>query len=111
MLSNRLKIGLLLIVLANLNLMANNANKPYTMEEIYNKMCIECHSSNGSGNEDKLTPSMIGQSQEEIKSDLMDVEKDEGHIIMEHNREKILEMGMTYSAADMSKYMFKRFNK
>ncbi len=103
-----IKQGLLLTLLLSSSLIANDT---FTMEEIYNKMCIECHSSDGSGNEDKLTPSMIGQSLKEIRTDLLDIEKDKGHIIMEHNREKILEMGMQYSAKDMSEYMFKRFKK
>ncbi|MEA3512228.1 MAG: hypothetical protein U9R37_01360 [Campylobacterota bacterium] len=108
MLSKKIVLSLLFIYMVTLNL---SASDKYTMEQIYNKMCIECHSSNGSGNTDKLTPSMIGQTQQEIKISLIDIEKDNGHIIMEHNRGKILEMGMKYSASDMSKYMYERFNK
>ena len=83
----------------------------YTITEIYEAMCIQCHSSDGSGNTEKLTPSMKELSQLEMKDALLEVEKDQGHIIMEHNRGEILKMGMEYSAQDMSEYMFKRFNK
>ncbi|MEA1914393.1 MAG: hypothetical protein U9N30_03660 [Campylobacterota bacterium] len=82
----------------------------YTMEEIYNKMCIECHSADGSGNTEKLTPTMRDLSLVEIEEALKEVENENGHIIMEHNREKINEMGMEYGAKDMSEYMYNRFN-
>ena len=85
--------------------------KNYTIDEIYNKMCIECHSTDGSGNTDKLTPSMVKLSQDEIFTALKDVENDKCHIIMEHNRGEILKMGMEYSAKDMAEYMHKRFTK
>ena len=106
--NNKSILGLVVASLFTTSLVASDN---YTMEQIYNKMCIECHSSNGSGNTDKLTPSMIGQTQNEIETSLKDVENDNGHIIMEHNRGKILEMGMKYSADEMAEYMFKRFNK
>jgi len=99
---------LLLSLLTSLSL---SANEKYTMDEIYNNMCIECHSTDGSGNTDKLTPTMIGQSQEEIYDSLVEIEKDEGHIIMEHNRGEILKKGMKYSAKDMASYLHKRFTK
>ncbi|WP_321779608.1 cytochrome c [Sulfurimonas sp.] len=89
----------------------NAIKKEYTIEEIYNTKCIECHASNGSGNTEKLTPTMIGQSEEEIRDSLTDIEDDKGHIVMEHNREKIVDAGMQYSAKDMAKYMYERFNK
>ncbi len=88
-----------------------SANDKYTMTQIYNNMCIECHSSDGSGNTDKLTPSIIGQSEKEIRDSLVEIEKEKGHIIMEHNRGEIIKMGMEYSAQDMAKYMHKRFTK
>ncbi|MEA2098734.1 MAG: c-type cytochrome [Campylobacterota bacterium] len=81
------------------------------MDEIYNSMCIECHSSNGSGNTEKLTPTMVGQSETEIRESLVEIEKDKGHIIMEHNRDQILKKGMNYSSKDMASYMYKRFNE
>ena len=87
------------------------AHEPYTIDEIYNAMCIICHSSDGSGNTEKLTPSMKDLTQLDMYHALKDVEADKGHIIMEHNREQILKMGMQYKAEDMAKYMFKRFNK
>ena len=85
--------------------------KVYTIDEIYNSMCIECHSSDGSGNTEKLTPSMAHLSEQEMIAELQEIEADEGHIIMEHNRGKIIKMGMEYKAEDMAAYMFKRFNK
>lgn len=85
--------------------------KDYTIEEIYNSMCVECHSPDGTGNTEKLTPSMAGLSQEEMKDALLEVENDDGHVIMEHNRGQILKMGMEYGAKDMAKYMFEKFNK
>ena len=108
MLQNKLKIGLSLILFTSINIMAKDT---YTMEQIYEKMCIECHSSNGSGNTDKLTPSMRDETLNDITDSLKEVENDNGHIIMNHNREKILEMGMEYSAKDMAEYMYKRFHK
>ncbi len=84
--------------------------KDYTIEEIYNSMCIECHSGDGTGNTEKLTPSMATLTQEEMIVALKEVEADQGHVIMEHNRGEILKMGMEYSAEDMAAYMFKRFN-
>ncbi len=96
-------------LLASLNLSAND--KKHSMDHIYNSMCIECHSWDGSGNTEKLTPSMIGQSKEEIRSALIDVENDDGHIIMEHNRGEIIKMGMDYSAEEMAEYMYNRFKK
>ena len=83
----------------------------FSMEKIYNSMCIICHSADGSGNTEKLTPSMTHLSEQEMVSELKEVEADEGHIIMEHNRGEILKMGMEYKAKDMAKYMFDRFNK
>ena len=83
----------------------------HTMENIYNTMCIECHSDNGTGNTEKLTPSMEHLSKAEMITALKEVEADQGHIIMEHNRGEILKMGMEYHAEDMAEYMFKRFNK
>ena len=97
-------------LLATLNLNATTT-KTYTMDEIYNSMCVECHSVDGSGNTEKLTPTMQGQSQAEMQVSLEEVEKDQGHIIMEHNRGEILKRGMEYSAKDMAAYMFKRFNQ
>ncbi len=91
--------------------MVKTVKKEYSLEEIYNTMCIECHSDNGSGNTEKLTPTMVGQTQEEIKNSLIEIEKDNGHIIMEHNRGEILKQGMEYSADDMASYMYKRFTK
>ena len=85
--------------------------KDYAIDEIYNSMCITCHSSDGSGNSEKLTPSMSDLTQEEMLIALKDVEADKGHIIMDHNREEILKMGMEYKAEDMARYMFERFNK
>ncbi|WP_324171745.1 cytochrome c [Sulfurimonas sp.] len=85
--------------------------KQYTIEEIYNTKCIECHATDGSGNTEKLTPTMIGQSLEEITDSLTDIEDDKGHIVMEHNREKIVDAGMEYGAKDMATYMYNRFNK
>ncbi|MEA1891664.1 MAG: hypothetical protein U9N33_03030 [Campylobacterota bacterium] len=90
---------------------AKEAKTSYTLDEIYNAMCIQCHASDGSGNTEKLTPTMVGQSEADIKNSLIDIEKDKGHIIMEHNRGEILKMGMEYSPQDMAKYMYKRFTK
>jgi len=84
--------------------------KDYTIKEIYNAMCIECHSADGTGNTEKLTPSMATLSEKEMFDALKDIEADQGHVIMEHNRGEIIKMGMEYSADDMAKYMFKRFN-
>ncbi len=84
--------------------------KDYTIEEIYNSMCIECHSADGTGNTEKLTPSMATLTEQEMLDALKDVEADQGHVIMEHNRGEILKMGMEYSAQDMAKYMHERFN-
>lgn len=97
-----------IIVAFNAN--ANPADK-FTMEEIYNKMCIDCHSSNGSGNTEKLTPSMTSLSLLEIEEALLEVEDDNGHVIMEHNRGQILKRGMEYSAKEMASYMYTRFKK
>ena len=83
----------------------------YTIDEIYNAMCVQCHSSDGSGNTEKLTPSMAHLSEKEMITELKEVEADQGHVIMEHNRGEILKMGMEYRAKDMAEYMFKRFNK
>ncbi len=102
-------IFLTITLLATLNLSADS--KTYTMDEIYNNMCIECHASDGSGNTEKLTPAMKSQTQAEMEQELKEVEADDGHIIMEHNREQILKKGMQYSAKDMAAYMFKRFNQ
>ena len=84
--------------------------KDYTIEEIYNSMCIECHSGDGTGNTEKLTPSMATLTQQEMLVALEEVEADQGHVIMEHNRGEILKLGMEYSAEDMAKYMYERFN-
>ncbi len=106
MLKNKLKIGLVIITLTGASLMANSK---FTMTQIYEKMCIECHSSDGSGNTDKLTPSMRDETLLDIVKSLKEVEDDNGHVIMNHNREKILEKGMDYSSQEMAEYMFKRF--
>ena len=84
--------------------------KDYTINEIYNAMCIQCHSADGTGNTEKLTPSMATLSEQEMFEALKEVEDDQGHVVMEHNRGKIIEMGMEYSAKDMSIYMYERFN-
>lgn len=83
----------------------------YTMEQIYNNMCIECHSSNGSGNTEKLTPSMADLSLLEIKESLLEIENEDGHVIMQHNRDQILKKGMQYSAQEMASYLHTRFNR
>lgn len=85
--------------------------KDYTIAEIYNSMCVECHSPDGSGNVEKLTPSMADLSEQEMYDTLIEVEKDQGHVIMEHNRGQIIKMGMEYSAKDMAEFMFKQFGK
>ena len=85
--------------------------KDYTIEEIYSSMCITCHSSDGSGNTEKLTPSMADSTQEEMFIALKEIENDKGHIIMDHNRGEIFKMGMEYKAEDMAHYMFQRFHK
>ena len=105
------KTSTILLLSSLLTTLSLSANDKYTMIQIYNNMCIECHSSDGSGNTDKLTPSMIGQSEKEIRDSLLEIEKDKGHIIMEHNRGEIMKMGMEYSAQDMAKYMYNRFTK
>jgi len=84
--------------------------KDYTIQEIYNSMCIECHSADGTGNTEKLTPSMATLTELEMAIALKDIEADQGHVIMEHNRGEILKMGMEYSADDMAQYMHQRFN-
>jgi cytochrome c553 len=91
-------------------LVSSSSAQVYTMGEIYDKMCIRCHSDDGSGNPDKLTPSMRDLSLQEIKDSLKEVENEEGHIIMEHNREKILEEGMEYDAEKMSEYLYNRMH-
>jgi len=53
---------------------------------------------------------MTTLTEQEIAEALKDVEADQGHVIMEHNRGEILKMGMEYSAEDMAKFMHKRFN-
>ncbi|MEA2092328.1 MAG: hypothetical protein U9O83_08190 [Campylobacterota bacterium] len=105
------KTSTILLLSSLLTTFTLSANDKYTMTQIYDNMCIECHSSDGSGNTDKLTPSMIGQSEKEIRDSLIEIEKDNGHIIMEHNRGEIIKMGMEYSAKEMAKYMHKRFSK
>jgi len=92
------------------NISASSTDK-YSMEQIYNDMCIECHSSNGSGNTEKLTPSMANLSLKEFEESLIEVENDNGHVIMEHNREQILKKGMKYSAKEMASYLHSRFQK
>ncbi len=86
-------------------------NKVHSLYQIYNSRCIECHSFDGSGNPDKLTPSINKLSEQEMYQALKDIENDKGHIIMEHNRGEIIKMGMEYSAKEMAKYMHKRFTK
>jgi len=85
--------------------------KDYSISEIYDAMCIICHSADGSGNTEKLTPSMEHLTKAEMITALKEVEADQGHIIMEHNRGEILKMGMEYHAEDMATYMYERFNK
>jgi cytochrome c553 len=82
----------------------------YTLDDIYNTMCIECHRADGSGNTEKLTPSLKDSTLEEMASALLDIEDEKGHIVMEHNRDKILERGMEYGAYEMAEYMYKRFH-
>ncbi|MEA3369827.1 MAG: hypothetical protein U9Q40_00640 [Campylobacterota bacterium] len=94
-----------------LEVVAAPQKKVYSIDEIYNSMCVECHSPDGSGNVEKLTPSMSELSEAEMLTALIEVENDDGHIIMEHNRDQIIKMGMEYSAKDMAKYMFEKFNK
>lgn len=89
----------------------SDVKKVYMIAEIYNSMCVECHSSDGSGNTEKLTPSMATLSQKEMQDALLEIENDDGHIIMQHNREQILKMGMQYKAEEMAQYMFTRFNQ
>ncbi len=108
MLNTKSKLVLAVALFTTINL---TANEKYSMEQIYEKMCIECHSADGSGNTDKLTPSMRDETLEDIIISLKEVENDNGHVIMNHNREKILEKGMEYSADEMAVYMFKRFHK
>ena len=97
---------LLLITITSTSLFAKNT---YTTKEIYNNMCIECHKNDGSGNTEKLTPSLVNSSYEELLSAMLEVEDGNGHIIMEHNREKIFEKGMQYDPKKMAKFMSIKF--
>lgn len=99
-----------IILILSSNLGASSTDR-YTMEQIYNNMCIECHSSNGSGNTEKLTPSMANLSLNEIKESLLEIENEDGHVIMQHNRDQILKKDMKYSAKEMATYLHTRFNR
>jgi len=91
----------------------NIVKKDYTIDEIYNEMCITCHNSDGSCNTEKLTPALKDATEIEILTALKEIEDEDAkhHIIMKHNHDQILKMGMNYKAEEMAQYMFKRFNK
>jgi cytochrome c553 len=107
---NLKKTFLFTFIIASISTQLFSKNNKYTMNEIYNQMCIQCHSSDGSGNPDKLTPSMRDRSLSEIQLALWDIEQEKDHIIMSHNREKILEKGMQYNIIEMSKYLYKKMH-
>lgn len=93
-------------------------NHPYTVSEVYGKMCSKCHGLNAEGNPKKKGPALNDKTAHELESDLIEIQDGDmnqssgsNHEVMEHNQDKIEDKGMKYAPKDMAKYIESHFYK
>lgn len=90
--------------------------KPYSVSQIYKKMCAKCHNIDGSGNPEKKGPALNDMTKNELEMTLYDLQSDgfqssgSDHELMEHNQELIEKKGMTYHPEDMANYIYHNLN-
>ncbi|DAB32171.1 MAG TPA: hypothetical protein CFH79_05305 [Sulfurospirillum sp. UBA11407] len=91
--------------------------KPYSVSEIYKRMCSKCHGVDGSGNPKKKGPAINNMSKNELEMTLYDLQSEgfqssgSEHEVMVHNQSKIEEKGMKYHPEDMATYIYFNFNQ
>ena len=96
--------------------MLMDRTKPYSVPEIYKRMCSKCHGMNAEGNPKKKGPALNDMTKNEIEMELYDIQSDGfqssggGNEVMSHNQQKIEDKGMTYHPEDMATYIFFHFN-
>lgn len=90
--------------------------KPYSVSEIYKRMCSKCHGMHAEGNPEKKGPSLNDMTKNEIEMELYDIQSDgfqssgSHNEVMSHNQKKIEDKGMIYHPEDMATYIFFNFN-
>lgn len=90
--------------------------KPYSVSEIYKRMCAKCHGMTAEGNPEKKGPSLNDMTKNEIEMELYDIQSDgfqssgSGNEVMSHNQKKIEDKGMIYHPEDMATYIYFNFN-
>jgi len=95
---------------------SNKSMKEYSVSEIYNQMCVNCHGKKAEGNPKKKGPSLNDMSKQELSYELFDLvangsqSSGSNHEVMEHNQKKIVKKGMTYHPDDMASYIYFNFN-
>lgn len=88
----------------------------YSVAEIYNQMCSNCHGLKAEGNPEKKGPSLNDMSKNELEMELYDLQSDgfqssgSGNEVMSHNQQKIEDKGMIYHPEDMANYIYHNFN-
>jgi len=94
----------------------NTGVRPYSVSEIYKRMCSKCHGMNAEGNPEKKGPSLNDMTKNEIEMELYDIQSDgfqssgSGNEVMSHNQKKIEDKGMIYHPEDMATYIYFNFN-
>jgi len=94
----------------------SESTKPYSVSEIYKRMCSKCHGMNAEGNPKKKGPSLNDMTKDEIEMELYDIQSDgfqssgSNNEVMSHNQKKIEDKGMTYHPEDMATYIYFNFN-
>ena len=89
--------------------------KEYSVAEIYDQMCSNCHGMKAEGNPKKKGPSLNDMSKHELSYELFDLvangsqSSGSDHEVMEHNQKKIIKKGMTYHPDDMALYIYSTF--
>lgn len=93
-----------------------DGERPYSVSEIYIKMCSKCHGMNGEGNPEKKGPSLNDMTKSELEMELYNLQTDgfqsSGNVneAMAHNQKKIENKGMIYHPEDMATYIYFNFN-
>lgn len=96
---------------------SDSDERPYSVSEIYKRMCSKCHGIDGSGNPEKKGPALNEMSKNELEMTLYDLQTEgfqssgSSHEVMTHNQSKIEQKGMRYHPEDMASYIYFNLNK
>ncbi len=94
-----------------------SGERPYSVSEIYKRMCSKCHGLDGAGNPEKKGPALNDMSKNELEMTLYDLQSDgfqssgARNEVMTHNQSKIEAKGMKYHPEDMASYIYFNLNK